>query len=127
MIEPREALAYAILALFAVYMLRRCQPSLAPLISALATLGLAAMGIGMLKEAEGTIGEAFLRLGGGEVAEDVMRMLGVGYTFGLCSDLCRELGEGGLADGVLTLGRVEILLLSLPTVRRILELGMEIG
>ena len=48
------------------------------------------------------------------VAEVSLRIMGVGYVFGIVADICRELGEVGLANAAQGLGRVEILMLSVP-------------
>lgn len=61
-----------------------------------------------------------------EYAVAMLKMVGVGYAFGICSDVCRELGEGVLSDVVCLIGRVEILTLSLPYIKRIVERGVEL-
>ncbi len=55
----------------------------------------------------------------------LLKIIGTGYLFGLVSDICRELGEGGIASAMLVVGRVEILLLILPTLGEIIGLGIE--
>lgn len=64
--------------------------------------------------------------GGGEYAVAMLKIVGVGYAFGICSDVCRELGEGSLAAVVCLCGRVEILVLSLPYIKRIVERSVEL-
>ncbi len=59
------------------------------------------------------------------VLEIALRMLGVGYVFGTVADICRELGEGGLANAALGLGRVEILLLAMPYISEIIGVARE--
>lgn len=56
----------------------------------------------------------------------MLKMVGVGYAFGICSDVCRELGETSLAGAVCLFGRVEILVISLPFIKRIVEKGVEL-
>ncbi len=56
----------------------------------------------------------------------VMRIVGVSYVFGISSDVCREIGENGIASAVLTVGRVEIILLSLPKVSEIFSIAGEL-
>ena len=58
-----------------------------------------------------------------EGARLMLKMIGAGYVYGICSDICRELGESGIANALQVAGRVEILLLLLPTLIEILELG----
>lgn len=61
-----------------------------------------------------------------EYAQAMMKMIGVGYVFGICSDVCYELGEGGLGGAVVMLGRIEIITLVLPFIKRIVEKGLEL-
>lgn len=56
----------------------------------------------------------------------VLKIVGVSYVFGISSDLCREIGEGGIAAAILTVGRVEIILLSLPAISEIISLAGEL-
>ena len=53
------------------------------------------------------------------VAEVSLRIMGVGYVFGIVADICRELGEVGLANAAQGLGRVEILMLSVPYITEV--------
>lgn len=86
----------------------------------------------LLTAAVTRIGEIFGSLGsalGGSTAElcdDVLRILGVGYVFGSCADVCRGVGENGIASAVETVGRVEILWLAVPALREILIMGAEL-
>lgn len=64
--------------------------------------------------------------GSGEYAVAMLKIVGVGYAFGICADVCRELGEGSLGGAVCLCGRVEILFLSLPYIKRIVERSIEL-
>ena len=61
-----------------------------------------------------------------EYAAVMLKMVGIGYAFGICADVCRESGESTLAGAVSLLGRLEILMLSLPYIKRIVEKGVEL-
>jgi hypothetical protein len=61
-----------------------------------------------------------------EYAVTMLKMVGVGYAFGICSDICSEFGEVALSGVVSLIGRVEILTLSLPFIKRIVEKGVEL-
>ena len=56
----------------------------------------------------------------------IMKIVGAGYVFGIGADICRELGEGGIANGVLVAGRVEIFAITLPYLKQILDIGAEL-
>ena len=84
------------------------------------------------------VGVAVLSLGGifsilpgvdgesGEYAEAMLKIVGVGYIFGVCSDVCSQLGEGSLSSAVTLCGRMEIIALSTPFIKRIIEKGIEL-
>lgn len=61
-----------------------------------------------------------------EYVSAILKMVGAGYVFGICSDVCSELGENGLAGAVCLFGRVEIIALTLPHIKRIVEKGIEL-
>ena len=67
------------------------------------------------------------RLGGiGGLTKDMMKIIGVGYLFGVCSDICLDFGEAMLSRGLLTAGKIEIIILTIPTVKEILNMALEI-
>ena len=67
------------------------------------------------------------KLGGvGGVVKDIMKIIGVGYLFGICSDICLDLGEVMLSKVLLTAGRIEIIILTIPTLKEILKMALNI-
>lgn len=58
-----------------------------------------------------------------DAARCAMKVVGLGYVFGFTSDVCRELGEGGVANAVGLVGRVETFLAVLPYFEKTLEIG----
>lgn len=54
----------------------------------------------------------------------ILKIIGLGYLFGISADICRELGEGGIAKALEVAGRVEIILLSVPYLIKTLNLGV---
>ena len=61
-----------------------------------------------------------------EAASGVLKITGVGFLMGATADVCRELGEGGIARGVILAGRLEILCIALPFLQKIVAIGMEL-
>ena len=59
-------------------------------------------------------------------AAGVLKIAGVGFLMGATADVCRELGEGGIARGVILAGRLEILCIALPFLQKIVAIGMEL-
>ncbi len=56
----------------------------------------------------------------------LLKALGLAVLTQCCADICRECGEGGVASGVELVGKLEILLLSLPLIREILAAAGEL-
>lgn len=54
-------------------------------------------------------------------AAPLLKALGIAVMTQCCAELCRECGEGAAASGIELIGKVEILLLSLPLIHEILE------
>ena len=61
----------------------------------------------------------------GEELAAVLRIVGGGVVFGLVADAARDMGEVGVANAVLVVGRVEIFALSLPYLIKLLDTAAE--
>ena len=61
-------------------------------------------------------------LGLSELFSVATRIIGIGYITGLSTDMCKEIGNTGIANTLEMLGRVEILALSLPYLIKMVEL-----
>ena len=55
-----------------------------------------------------------------------LKILGIGYVSVLSSDICKELGEAGVASVVMLLGRLEIMVIISPMILKILTLGLDL-
>lgn len=64
--------------------------------------------------------------GVGNLTKDIMKIVGVGYLFGICADICLDLGEAVLSKGLLTVGRIEIIILTIPTLKEILKMAQDV-
>ena len=53
-----------------------------------------------------------------------IKVLGIGYLFGICADICRELFETGIAKAVEVVGRVEIIAVVIPYFEEIIKVGI---
>lgn len=93
------------------------------LFSTVATVTLAALGLQLLSETVASLGSIINITGLGEAAECAVKTVGAGYVFGIASDVCRELGEGGIANALTTVGRLEIFVTVLPYILKMAELG----
>lgn len=61
-----------------------------------------------------------------DYARLALKAVGLGYTYSLCSEICQGLGEGLIAKGVCTAGRVHLFILALPYIEKIARLGVEL-
>lgn len=56
----------------------------------------------------------------------LFKALGIGFLAHYAAEICRESGESGLAGGVETVGKIEILLLCLPLTEEILTVAKDL-
>ena len=61
-----------------------------------------------------------------ETLSSALKVLAAGYLFGICADVCRELGENGIAKTVDVVGRVEIVAIVVPYFEEIINIGIEL-
>ena len=61
-----------------------------------------------------------------EPTSAALKILGLGYLFGICADVCRELSEPGIAKAVEIVGRVEIFVVVIPYFEKIIRVGVEL-
>ncbi len=59
------------------------------------------------------------------IVETALKIVGVGYVFGIASDICTELDERGVAGALTMAGRVEIIVLVFPYLEKIISLGVD--
>lgn len=124
MSEWMKVLAYALITLFLGILLRELGfkgSKLVLLLGMISIIGASVVYIGKIF--------SFLPGLDGEnkrYAVVMLKIIGVGYAFGVCSDVCAELGETSLSGAVVMFGRVEILMLSVPFVKMIIEKGIEL-
>lgn len=79
-----------------------------------------------LSVAAGGISEIAAEYGVGEIAKEILKTVGVTYIFGICSDICAELGERSLSSALDAVGRVEILLIAMPYFIKVLRSAAEL-
>jgi hypothetical protein len=79
-----------------------------------------------LTEIFGSLVSIAERTGISEAASCALKAVGLGYVFGITSDICTSLGEKGIATAVVTVGRVQIFALAYPYFEKMIALGMEL-
>ena len=113
----------ALIGLVALLMLRQYKPEWAPFIRMAVTV----VAVGSILTMAGTV-IAYLTeltegLGapGGETRSLLLKALGVAFLTETSASMCRDSGETTLAGWVETAGKLEILLLSFPLIRTVLD------
>ena len=65
-------------------------------------------------------------LGADEWLAPILKIIAVGYAVEVGADICRDLGEAGVAARLELCGKMEILLLALPSFLGLLELAVSL-
>ena len=116
----------ALLLTATAFLLRRLGWSGAPVFAVICAVVL----IGEAADELGGLFGAIMALGDeasvGEPLKASLKTLGAGYLFGISADVCRELGESGIAKAVEVVGRVEIIAIVIPYFEQIIKLGAEL-
>ncbi len=120
-----KAVATALLAAVLAFILSEYGYRGKKLFSVCCIVALLALGLELFGEAASGIGSLVTLAGLGEAAGCAVKIVGAGYVFGIASDICRELGETGIATALITVGRLEIFVTVLPYIVKMVELGME--
>ena len=86
---------------------------------------LSSVGDGIAKLIEPVLGLCDIA-GISDGAACALKIVGAGYLFGICSDVVAELGEPLVAKGLITAGRIEMLLVASPYFVGIIKQGAEL-
>lgn len=61
-----------------------------------------------------------------EYMEIILKTLAIAYMTQISSEICRECGESSIAFGVEAVGKIEIIILSLPMINNIISMSGEL-
>lgn len=121
-----KACAFALVAVFCTVILRELGwrgAGVTAVVCAVILFSLVAEGVSTAaKEIESLSALAELS----EFGKCVLKIVGIGYIYGVSSDICKDMGEGAVASALGTVGRVEILLAVLPYFKDILDFGLRL-
>ena len=112
----------ALLGVMAVFLLRELRGAAAATLRLATGIVLLLAALGLYVPILARVRTLFSLSGGAVLADSVLRAVGIGLVTELTAGFCRDLGEGGVADGVLLFGKLEILLLALPLVDELLKI-----
>ena len=113
----------ALVGLVALLMLRQYKPEWAAFLRIAVTVVSLGLVISMAATAVGYVTDLTAATGAldGEAWTILLKALGLAFLTETAASVCRDSGEAGLATWVETAGKLEILLLSFPLIRTVLD------
>ena len=97
-----------------------------PLIGVVASLGLFGFVLPYFSKLGGFYSDLSEGFGLSELVRSALKVIGVGYLGGICADVCSELGEKSTASAVITVAKLEILILTAPYFVKVVEMGVSL-
>ena len=61
-----------------------------------------------------------------EYMKIILKSLAIAFMVQISSEICRDCGENNIASGIETIGKIEIILLSLPMINNIISMSREL-
>ena len=61
-----------------------------------------------------------------EHIKTILKIIGIGCVSGICADICVDLGEVGLSNAILLIGKCEIVVLAAPCAISVVQKGVEL-
>ena len=61
-----------------------------------------------------------------EYMEIILKTLAIAYMTQISAEICRECGENSIAFGIETVGKIEIVILSIPVINNIISISREL-
>ncbi|MBO7304491.1 MAG: stage III sporulation AC/AD family protein [Clostridia bacterium] len=98
----------------------------APIFALVAAITLMSEGIGRLSTLIDSLKMLGDEVGAEGAVRSALKVLGLGYLFGISADVCRDIGEPGIAKAVEVVGRVEIIAVVMPYFSEIIKAGVEL-
>ena len=120
-----EAVGIGLICAVCALVLREAKSPLSPFIPLIGGLLLLGLTLPYFEELL-SLAELLSDTVGTRTVEAVSRVLAVGLVASLGADACAELGASGIADKLELCGKLEILLLCVPTLRSLLSSAMEL-
>ncbi len=107
-------------------LLKSSRSDLLPLLRLALTVAFCFAGIRMAAPIVSYLGELGSTSALAEYAPILFKALGIALLTQTCAEICRDCSEGSLAQGVETVGKLQILLLSLPLVKELFTLACKL-
>lgn len=120
---------FAIICTLAVVIIKQVRPEYAVFVKVASTVGICAVAISVAAPIITYIRSLLFDNGLADnfnYAENVLKALGIAILTQICSDICRDFGEGSAASGVELIGRIEIILLCIPMFEAVIATVSEV-
>ena len=121
-----KACAFALVAVFCTVIIRELGWRGAGIMGAVCAVILFSLAVEGVSEAAKEIKSLSAVAELSKFAKCVLKIVGIGYVYGISSDICKDMGEGAVASALGTVGRIEILLAVLPFFKEILDFGLRL-
>lgn len=121
-----KACGVAIVSLALLLTLKGLKSDTAVFVRAIISVSAVAAVVGALSPALSFARTQLDASGGGDYGKTMLKALGITYLTFVCSSVCRDCGESSVASGVEAVGKAELILLSLPFLRQILQVMGEL-
>ena len=96
----------------------------APILALICVSVLLIRTVSLWGEAFGMLSDTVSVSGAADAVVSMLKITGLTYLYGISSDICRELGENGIAKVLDAVGRVEIILVAIPYFKEIITMGV---
>jgi len=121
-----KLISFALVGALSLFLLREFGWRGAPVFCAVAALGALSFILPYFKTVREVFGDYAESYGLSTVSRAVLKVVGIGYLGGITADVCTDLCAGSIANAVVTVTRLEILLVAVPYFVEILRLGVSL-
>lgn len=122
-----KVIAFVLISLFMVLLFKDKRSDLVVLVLLVSGLSIFIFAFSELKEIINFLKELSDKAGINIVyLELVIKILGIAYISSFCSEICKDAGASSLASKVELIGKIFILILSLPILRAVLDTIIQI-
>lgn len=122
-----KVIAFVLISLFMVLLFKDKRSDLVVLVLLVSGISIFIFAFSELKEIINFIKELSDKAGINIVyLELVIKILGIAYISSFCSEICKDAGASSLASKVELIGKIFILILSLPILRAVLDTIIQI-
>ena len=116
----------AVLCAVSIFVIKPLKGDFAPLIRVAGSVLILLFLLPQIEEVWSEAASLLTGSGMDRYASVMLRSLGLAFLTRICSDVCRDMGENGVAGGVEMAGKIAILVLCLPMIEEILGYAAQI-